>query len=44
MENGTDYASLERALQLIEIMGEELYFAEYPNDDLELMIADIKRG
>ena len=41
--NGTDYNSVEAALELSEEMREDVYFSLYPNDELELMIADIVR-
>lgn len=40
----TDYNTVETALQMIAIMGHEIYFDMYPNPELELMIADMERN
>lgn len=42
--NETGYNAVEEALQFIEIMGHEVYFETFPNDELELMIADMERN
>ena len=39
----TDYNTVEQALQMIDVFGHEIYFEMFPNDELELLIADMER-